>query len=259
MIDMCMPFERIKRGTRLHEAIASAIEEQIITGELKPGDTLPSESELMQQLGAGRYSVREALRVLETNGLITVRHGSRKGPIVTRPSGTLVSDFLHKAFCVGGISRYHINQFRLVLETSIAEILSLTALDTEWLSRMENNIQDTRKTFEDGGDIVTLNAQFHILLAQATKNPVFIILINTFFTTPHICKRVVSFRDALSAATIEYHEGIFQAIKEGDCDKAKTLVKQHIAQVDEVWKEQDSLSVISAQEPGPCAIEACTP
>jgi GntR family transcriptional regulator, transcriptional repressor for pyruvate dehydrogenase complex len=250
-----MPFERIKRSSRLHEVIANTIQEQIITGELKPGDTLPSETELMQQMGAGRYSVREALRVLETNGMIIVRHGSRKGPIITRPSHTLVSDFLRKAFYVGGVSRSHISQFRASLESSIIEILTLATPDASWLEKIESNIQETKKKFQAGGDIAHLNAQFHVLLAQATENPVFTILMNTLFATPQIQGRVVSFKDRLSTGTIEYHEKIFQAIKAGDGDKAKALINQHITEVDEAWKAQDNLSSGPSQKPGgPCTI-----
>jgi DNA-binding FadR family transcriptional regulator len=92
-------------------------------------------------------------------------------------------------------------------------------------------------------------------LAQATENPVFAILINTLFTTPQVCGRVASFKDCLSAGTIEYHEGIFQAIKAGNGDKAKALIKQHITKVDEVWKAQDNLSSGPSREPGgPCTI-----
>lgn len=250
-----MSFKRIQRGARLHEVIANTIQEQIIAGELKPGDTLPSENELMHQLGAGRYSVREALRVLETNGLIAVRHGSRKGPIVTKPSDALVSDFLRKAFSVGGISRQHINQFRASFEYSIIEILINTPPDEAWLEKIENNIHETKKAFQDDEDIVGLNAQFHILLAQATENPIFTILINTLFTTPYVCKRVVSFKDSLSAGTVECHEAIYQAIKEGNGDRAKTLMRQHIAEIDEVWKSQDDQVAGPSREPQPCTIE----
>lgn len=245
MVDHDMPFKRIERGPRVHELIASMIEEQIIAGELKPGDTLPSESELMQQLGAGRYSVREALRVLETNGLIKVRRGSREGPVVTRPSSSLVSDFLSKAFCVGGFSRYHVHQFRRILESSIAEILSLMGLDEEWLFRIGNNIDETKKAYECGVDIVDLNAQFHILLAQATGNPVFAILLHTVFATPQITRHVALLRDDLSAATIEYHEAIFLAVKKGDGSRAKALMERHIAHIDEAWEKHEKPSADS--------------
>jgi GntR family transcriptional regulator, transcriptional repressor for pyruvate dehydrogenase complex len=248
---MHMLFEKIKRSSRLHEIIANTIEERIISGELKPGDTLPSEGELMQQLGTGRYTVREALRVLETNGLITVRHGSRKGPVITRPSNILVSDFLRKAFSIGGVSREHINQFRLGLESSIVESLSLTTLNDEWCARIEQNIDETKKTYDDDGDIMLLNAQFHVLLAQATENPVYAILINTFFDNPQIMEIIAPFRDALSVATIDYHERIFQAIKAGDGDQARVLMKQHIVQIDEVWKKRDSISAETVDNPAP--------
>lgn len=233
------------------ELIVHEIEDRLLTGQLKPGQSLPSEAELMALFGVGKYTVREGLRMLETSGFIKVKQGSRKGPIITSPSNSLVSDFLRKAFCVGGISRGHINQFRLALESSIIGILCSMTLDEKWASRIENNINETKEMHENGGDTINLNAQFHVLLAQTIGNPVFTILMNTIMTTPFIVGSVTPLKHVLSASTIKFHEKIFQAIKSGDSDQATILMKQHIVQIDEAWKAQDNSSIESLNEPEP--------
>ena len=71
-------FEPIK-ATR-HEAVLVQLGRKILEGELAPGDRLPSEREMMQTFGVSRPTVREALRVAESLGLVTVRHGDPGGP-----------------------------------------------------------------------------------------------------------------------------------------------------------------------------------
>ena len=69
-----MPFARLRK-VRAYEQVADAIRDQILTGDLKPGDRLPSERELAAQFGVGRPTVREALKSIEEQRLVDVRHG----------------------------------------------------------------------------------------------------------------------------------------------------------------------------------------
>ena len=84
---------------------------------------LPSENRLMEQFGVGRYTVREALRMLEASGLVKVRQGSRGGAVITRLSNEFVSDFLIKAVRFGEVSTEANSQFNW-LEPAIEEILA---------------------------------------------------------------------------------------------------------------------------------------
>ncbi|MGA9925356.1 MAG: GntR family transcriptional regulator, partial [Isosphaeraceae bacterium] len=74
-------FEPIK-PTRAHEAVLAQLQRKILKGELAPGDRLPSEREMMETFGVSRPTVREALRVAESLGLVAVRHGDPGGPQV---------------------------------------------------------------------------------------------------------------------------------------------------------------------------------
>ncbi len=73
------------RRPRSHELIAERLRTQILSGELVPGDRLPTEDQLMAQFGIARNTLREALRVLESQGLVRVLRGRGGGPVVTRP------------------------------------------------------------------------------------------------------------------------------------------------------------------------------
>jgi GntR family transcriptional repressor for pyruvate dehydrogenase complex len=229
-----MTYDKTKHRVRLHEVIANTIQKQIITRGLKPGDTLPSESELMEQFGAGKHSVREALRVLETQGLITVQQGSRKGPIITRPPKSLVSDLLQKAILFGEVPGRLITQFRLALEPSIAEIAASSNIDPKIISDIEENIRSARKLHAKNKTIIDTSTKFHILLAEATKNPLFTVIVTALLTTPELVKRIKPIpRHELDEPTIEHHARIFEAIKAGDPVQAALAMKQHILTIDE--------------------------
>src|SRR5262245_40782956 len=79
------------RSPKTSELVAQTLRRMIVEGELKDGDFLPNEGELIAQLQVSRPTLREAVRVLEAEGLITVRRGSRTGPRVCVPGPEIVA------------------------------------------------------------------------------------------------------------------------------------------------------------------------
>ncbi|MFM8871031.1 MAG: FadR/GntR family transcriptional regulator, partial [Actinomycetota bacterium] len=73
------------RGIKTHEAVADTLRRQIVLGRFKVGDRLPTEEELTGHFDVARTTLREALRVLESQGLIEIRRGRNGGPVVTEP------------------------------------------------------------------------------------------------------------------------------------------------------------------------------
>ena len=73
------------RMPRTAEVVAADLRRRIVTGAVADGDTLPRETEMMEQYGVSRPTLREAIRILESQALITVRQGSRSGPLVHTP------------------------------------------------------------------------------------------------------------------------------------------------------------------------------
>jgi DNA-binding FadR family transcriptional regulator len=229
-------FKKIGKPTRMPEAIVREIEDRLLRGEYKPGDSLPSEAELMELFGVGKYTVREALRMLEASGFVKVKQGSRRGPVITSPTTSLVSDFLRKALFVGNMSEKHITQFRLALELSIIDILGSSPIKQEWLSKLENSIREAKENYSKGEELVDISSRFHVLLAEATGNPMFVVLVNTLMNTSIVLNLVAPFRHQLDAPTIEHHEAILEALKSGDAVRARTIMQQHLLEIDDVWK-----------------------
>lgn len=115
--------------TRIHvpktsEIVADKIRAQIIRGELNEGDTLPPEGQLMDSLGISRPTLREAFRILESEGLISVVRGSRTGAKVHKPSVDLVSRYAGYMLEAQGTTIADLYQARLAIEPSVVRWLA---------------------------------------------------------------------------------------------------------------------------------------
>jgi len=218
---------------RIPEAIVRQIEDRIFLGELKPEETLPSESRLMKDFGVGRYAVREALRMLEASGLIKVKQGARGGAVITRLTNEFASDFLIKAIRFGEVSTEALSQFRLALEPAIAEILaSKEDLKPEYIYKMETNIAEVKGLLEKKAVTAYGNMDFHILLAFATENPMFIILLKTLKAGFNL---IIPPKNEIQIETITHHEHILEAIRERDPMLARESMRLHLVQMDELF------------------------
>lgn len=106
------------------EIVADKIRAQIVRGELNEGDTLPPEGQLMDSLGISRPTLREAFRILEAEGLISVVRGSRTGAKVHKPSVDLVSRYAGYVLESQQTTIADLYQARLAIEPSVVRWLA---------------------------------------------------------------------------------------------------------------------------------------
>lgn len=207
--------------TRAQQA-ADAILYMIRNKGLQPGDKLPTESELMEQLGVGRNSLREALRLLMSRNVVTIRQGSgtflsEKRGVADDPLGFSMMDNQEQ------LTR-DLLQIRLILEPSIAELAAENATDAdirsleEILIRMEDAIRNRE-------DFHSLDAAFHSALAECTHNLVMQNLL------PVITGGVTTFAQATSREydlTIITHRRIYAAVRDHRPFAARQAMEYHL-------------------------------
>src|SRR5580693_9805081 len=111
-------FNRVSVG-RISEIIVDQIRLLMRQGQLKPGDRLPPERDLCERFGVSRVTVREALRMLESSGLVQIRVGARGGAFVTAPSGDRVGEGLADMITLSAISAADVTEVRMILEVGI--------------------------------------------------------------------------------------------------------------------------------------------
>lgn len=216
--------------TRTFEGIAKQIEEAILNGELKPDDRLPSERDLQKVFGVGRASVREAVRILENNGLIEVRTGSINGGIYVKhlsPSYTV--DSLQRLFLTEQINIKELIEYRVELEGVTVSWAAQRATQED-ISNIEDIIAkmkvESNRTRFNNDDL-----QFHIIIAQAAKNRISTLVMRAIRQT---LLRVMqeTFANDMDerkiSNIIQEHRAILGAIKERDSGKAQLAMREHI-------------------------------
>ena len=164
-----MPQTATQRAWR---TVLERVERDLLDGVLGPGDRLPSERDLAADLGVGRSSVREALRVLEVMGLIRTATGS--GPqagaiVIAAPSGGM-SALLRLQVAAQGFPLADVVQTRLVLEDAVAASLAVAPeRDLDAARRILTAMDDTTLT---APEFLALDAELHYALAEASGNTV---------------------------------------------------------------------------------------
>jgi GntR family transcriptional regulator, transcriptional repressor for pyruvate dehydrogenase complex len=232
-------FKSVKKTSRMSDAIVKQIEKNILLGKMKAGFMLPSEIELTKQFGVSRNTTREALRMLEASGIIKIRQGSKGGAVVNKVTNEFISDFLSKAILLGGFSGDSIAEFRVALEPQMAAMLATADIDPDLVSQMENNVRETVELRK--ADKVTgyKNLDFHFLLALATGNPMFIIILNTLRLSLDVISPILKTRHQTQIDSIEYHRKILKAIKAKDPVEAREQMHKHLVELRDVVKDKD--------------------
>jgi GntR family transcriptional regulator, transcriptional repressor for pyruvate dehydrogenase complex len=236
-----MSFDPVRDALRMSEAVARQIEKQIHRGGLKPDEMLPPENDLVKQFGVGRNTVREAMRILEASGLVRIKRGGQGGAIITHMSTEFVSDFLSKAFRLGGVSGAAFHDFRMAIEPSVAEIVAgREEVDPVLIARMEETIAEAKGLLKLNEPTVCANMDFHVFLAEATENMMFTVLLRTLRTG--IGKVAPVSKERFRGESIEYHERILDAVRNQEPALAKELMYAHLLQAGQVVNADDFAS-----------------
>ena len=217
---------------RAWRTVLEHIERDLLDGRLRPGDRLPSERDLSADLGVGRSSVREALRVLEVMGLIRTATGSgpQAGAIVIATPGGGLSALLRLQVAARGFALADVVQTRLVLEEAVAGTLATdTARDTSAAHGMLAAMDADDLT---PAEFLALDAQLHLSLAEASGNTVIAAMMAGLRTSIESYVLAGSARVDDWAGTAETlraeHRALLAAIDAGDAETAQTLVHDHI-------------------------------
>jgi len=236
---------RAIKKIRIHEEVVTQIHDLIRQGRFRAGDQLPSERELAETFKVSRTSVREALRALETQGLIVSRTGMGNF-VADLPIESLVAP-LAKLLIQEKDALADIFEMRKLIEPHIASLAAERATETH-IERMKRMLERQCQAVERGGTGVEADAEFHFAIGQATQNQA---LEKLVFGLMELLSR--SREESLQppdrrTASIESHQMILSAIERHDKRRAHKAMLQHI--------EQGEESVLAAKEPEAARQEA---
>jgi len=217
------------RSTRAHELIVEQLQHLILSGKLAPGSRLPSERAMMTEFQVSRPTVREALRVAESMGLISVRHGDPGGPkVLGTPSIgiTRVFDSLLQSGCTSALE---LLEMRVMLDSAAAALAT-----TQPKRRLSNLLEVLRQmqattdlhafaeldtNFHEAVIVASGNRLFHLVF-QALKEPIRSLIEHSLRAAPKQSR----------AETLQHHAAIVEAIQKGDASRAASAVRAHLSE-----------------------------
>lgn len=212
-------FEQV-RPVRLYERIVEQVEEAVGRGELRPGQRLPSERELTVQFGTSRATVREALRVLESNGVVRSRPGDPNGPEILPVTSGQLTKQMRRLARADGLTLSQLLVSRMMLD-STANRLAATLRTEAQLAEMEAAIARMREAVEGGyASFSEADFAFHEAIARASGNTLIqvcnAVVRDTVLSL--ISEKIAHARNskALMRRSLGHHEQVLDAIRAGD-------------------------------------------
>lgn len=231
------------KAERTFERVSTRIKRLILDGVLKPGDRLPSESELAQEFNVGRQTIREALRILELSGFITTKKGGSGGSMIQTTVLDTINELFLDAFQLEKVTTEELTVARAEIEKIVLDYAIEFASDDD-IQDLKKNIQEARKKIANNIMAIDENVEFHNLLARASGNHVFIMVVGSIMAVvrDHTSRQTSNLEDTdnvlklnesvlKSKNAVDTHEDIVNAILEKDKKRAGALMESHIREV----------------------------
>jgi DNA-binding FadR family transcriptional regulator len=220
------------------DTIVDAIKRMIVEHGLGPGDRLPQEKDLMVQYGAGKGTVREALKALEVQGLIRIRTGPGGGAFIERMSESRAMSLLSNFLFAKELSIAHIYAMRKALEPQVA-VSAIETIDEAGFRRLNDLIaiyDHEPATAEERWDQRMAELDFHAVVAEYSDNP---ILAFTCRFLQRLLKELTICHDiymrpepVLRQSGIAHQRDLIEAMRARDADAVHAIMSEHMAEAE---------------------------
>jgi DNA-binding FadR family transcriptional regulator len=229
---------RQRRHLKASETLAQDLAAYIVDSNLGPGTALPAERQMLEQLGVGRTTLREALRLLETRGVLTIRSGPGGGPVVRRPKLEDLSESLSLMLQYAGASLTDVIEARVWLESAIARAAADRITPKQIVQLRAINDRLREEGLDDEAAFATGNDAFHRLVAEASGNLVLSIFLAALQSIADGRAAGIRYDRRFRAAAVDDHVRILDALAVGDAGAADRAARQHITAATRHWKHE---------------------
>ncbi|MCP9274456.1 FadR/GntR family transcriptional regulator [Mycolicibacterium arenosum] len=224
------------RAPRVAELVASRLRDDILSGRLKEGDVLPAQETLFAEFGVSPPALREAIHILESDGLITVRRGNVGGAVVNQPSSERTAHMISMVLQTRSASPADVSEALLHMEPVCAGLCAAREDRlTEVVPFLEAELATQTAQFDDVAKYVPNARRFHETLVARCGNESMILLIGSLevIWSAHESAVWRSEDDAALATTrraaLRDHQRLVDAIRDGNQGRAVKLATDHLA------------------------------
>ena len=214
---------KAKPVDKVEQALA-ALHEYIVDGELEPGTLLPSESEMVEQIGVSKFVMREALRVAQSQGLVEISQGrrTRVADISIKPAAGLMNLALKRSNDL----LLELTEARRSLEISMVQLAARRRTEDQ-VAALEETVAMMESCRDDLLWCVEKDIEFHEIMAQATGNRVFEMIHESIAELLSESRRETMLRSGIDKPVAE-HRRILEAIREKDPEGAVAAMSAHL-------------------------------
>ena len=232
----------MEKQQKAYKGVIDYFKQKIIDGELRPGEKLPPERDIAEQLGVSRNSVREAIRIMDMTGVISSQQGS--GNYITCEFQKSLAETMTMMFAMDQIDYRQISQIRQALECLAFSLAIENATDGQ-IEEMEKAVKELDRSQDDVKN-AALDKKLHYTLAQASGN----ILVQDFWSMfrcdrlfIHDMRAEILRTEERKKMLNEYHKKLIEALKEKDETKGQEALKCHFMLINEILKERENRKV----------------
>jgi GntR family transcriptional repressor for pyruvate dehydrogenase complex len=219
---------RVNTG-RTSELIVDQIRDLILGGQLTPGDRLPPERELCVLFGVSRVPLREAMRILESRGLVEIKTGSRGGAFVTAPNGDRLGENLTDMLSMSTLDAADVTQVRVVLELGFIPVVCERATEAD-LDELQQMCEQATTALAAGTYTMEQSAAFHVRLSRSAHNAALDVLIESF-RSPLLASLEQAHNQApeMGRRGNDEHLALVAALRRRDRAAAEQILREHLA------------------------------
>lgn len=215
------------RQPKVAEVVAQSVAEYILNHDLKPGDALPNEKRMTELLGVARSTLREGLRLLETQGVIVIRPGPGGGPVVREQRAGDLATSLTLMLQTARVSFGTVVDARSALEPEIARMAALRRTDAQ-LADLRAVLDAMLATTNQAGAFRTAYNQFHGLLGEMTNNLVLAVVQATLRQVSEPLHEQVNWGPRSGRAAVQTHIRLVDAVAAADSATAGSELTDHM-------------------------------
>ncbi len=238
---------KVVRTSRLYEQIVRQIEESVLKGTLKPGDQLPAERELAQQLGVSRTAVREAVKALREKGLVEAYSG--RGTFITDGTSHAARQSFDLMVKIGQQeSSANLAELRLILEPGIAALAALR-IEEEYLVAMRDAVAVMDRSLKDPAAYIEADLDFHLALAETVANPLILSLIDSIVGLLREQRIKIFNVEGGPQRGQVHHKRILEAMEQRNPEMARSAMSAHLEQVRQDSQVSDSHKSLKKPKP----------
>lgn len=225
-----------RKPVKAADQLVRQLVDYIIDERLEEGTRLPPEREMVAETGRGRSTVREALLLLETKGVIDIRQGIAGGPVVRRPRASDLGEPLTLVLMFDGASMLDVMEARGEIE-SLITCMAAAKINKKQLALLAESLARQKLYIENREIFLNESRIFHSIINEAGLNVVTRVLLEALQNTTHMTMVAMEYSLSHRQKVISEHDAMFAALSARDGERARMIAKEHVASGLKYWKK----------------------